>query len=52
MLDTLFTLILFIFAGLIAIGLLFKRNMWPLICAYWITNFIKYALEIVTKLGY
>ena len=50
MLDMLFTLILFIFAGLIAIGLLFKRNMWPLICAYWITLFVKYATTIVSNL--
>ncbi len=48
--DLVFTLILFIFSGLIAIGLLFKKNMWPLICAYWITNFIKYALTFVSHL--
>lgn len=50
MLDTLFTLILFIFAGLIAIGLLFKKNMWSLICAYWITQFIRYATTLVSNL--
>ena len=44
-----FTLILFILAGVISIGLLFKKNMWPVICAYWIANFLKYAIEIYLK---
>lgn len=44
-----FTLILFALAGTISIGLLYHKNMWPVICAYWITNFLKYALEIYLK---
>ena len=48
--DLILTLILFILSGIIAIGLLFKKNVWPLICAYWVTNFIKYALTIMGNL--
>ena len=39
-----------ILSAIIAIGLLHKKNMWIFICAYWITQFLRYAVTIVNDL--
>ena len=44
-------IILFLLSGIIAIGLLDHRNMWPAICLYWICVCIKYGIEIIVKVG-
>ena len=45
------TVALFLLAGIISIGLLYHRNMWPAICLYWICVCIRYGIEIIVKVG-
>ena len=41
---------LFVISGIVAIGLLQKRNMWPFICTYWITLMIKNFIDFIMRM--